>query len=146
MSTSPNKTSIINLPKPSIQILYLEDLDNLATLMKKDLHELGFLPNKILHTKTVASAIAALEKYKFNLIITDWQLPDGEGSQLITKARSLAFYKLVPILVCSSVDDVGNLLNAVSLGANDYLVKPWDRAKLEEKLKFLIPLALKIAV
>jgi len=96
----------------------------MAIAMKKDLMGLGLSDSSITRATNVTDALGLLQTTKFNLIITDWNLPDGNGGMLIERARSFLFYKNVPILVCSTVDDVGNLLNAIKLGANEYLVKP----------------------
>jgi len=127
-------------------LLHLEDLDDMAIAMKKDLMGLGFADSSITRATNVTDALRLLQTTKFNLIITDWNLPDGNGGMLIERARSLLFYKNVPILVCSTVDDVGNLLNAIKLGANEYLVKPWDATLLNQKLSYLLPMSLRVLI
>ena len=73
---------------------------------------------------------------KFDLIITDINMPNMTGIELIEHVRSSsAYYSSLPILVISSENESDTVLSAIVAGASDYLLKPFTPNGVVEKLK-----------
>ncbi len=70
-----------------VTILVLEDMDNLRMQMVKDLRTIG-LKGKILEAANLQVAIGLVKSEKIAFIVSDWNLPDGTGMDLLKKMRA----------------------------------------------------------
>lgn len=88
---------------------------------------------------SVAEAIQAVDQENFNLFLIDVGLPDGDGFGLCTLLRNQKKGDLAPIMFLSAKGELNDKLKAFSLGADDYVVKPFEplelRARIDAKLK-----------
>lgn len=117
-----------------LNIVYLEDMPEIRKQMVDDLRGLG-VQGAILELDTVAKSLEFLKlKKKVDLFISDWNLPDGAGIKFLEAAKAHPFYKNVPFLMCTTMNEISNILQAVEKGANDYIVKPWDKKELRSKI------------
>ncbi len=116
------------------KILLIEDqLD--AQLIVKAL--LGHRYQLIL-ASTLGEALQSVEGQEFDLVLLDVQLPDGNGFEFFSQLRGLPQMKDVPIVFLTSKSEVNDKVAAFSLGAEDYIVKPFEplefRARVEARL------------
>jgi two-component system, sensor histidine kinase and response regulator len=75
----------------------------------------------------------AREKFNarcFDLILLDMVLPDASGLQLLKEIRDSKYCASTIVLILSGVTDKGNIIDALSQGANDYITKPFHQAEL----------------
>lgn len=88
-----------------------------------------------------ADGVEALEKFGdgvgFDLILTDWNMPNMNGLELIQSIRG-AGHKL-PIMMITTESEKSQVLLAIQAGVNDYLVKPFDQDMLQMKLERVLP-------
>ena len=70
----------------------------------------------------IKDAIASIEKKEYELILLDYRLPDGIGLDLIKLLRSRNIK--TPIIVITSFNDIRTAVNALKMGAFDYITKP----------------------
>ena len=89
------------------------------------------MPNVVLEAANGEQAIEVAQNEAPNLIISDWNMPDFSGLELIGKLKSSDETHKIPIIITSGVmlDDV-HLEQALNLGAVDYLRKPFSRVEL----------------
>lgn len=84
-------------------------------------------------------AKALLTSRSFDLVLLDIMLPDGDGYQLCTMIQNLEQTKDVPVVFLTAKDEVTDKVMGFSLGADDYIVKPFQplelRARVEGRLK-----------
>jgi len=73
----------------------------------------------------------------FDLILTDWNMPNMSGLELIQAIRG-AGHKL-PIMMVTTESEKSQVLLAIQAGVNDYLVKPFDQEMLQMKLERVLP-------
>ena len=118
---------------PELTILLLEDMPDIRQTMLNHLSSIG-VENKVIEAPTVKSAIEALNKETIGFIISDWNLPDGTGFEFLKKLRATKKFSKTPFLMCTTMDEVEDMINAINEGANEYLVKPWKKSELFEKL------------
>lgn len=76
-----------------------------------------------------------------DVILLDWQLPVMGSTEFLTGLRISGSSKRPLIIYCTTENDAGDVSRAFTAGADDYLLKPFDRAMLESKLKELQPAA-----
>lgn len=81
-------------------------------------------------------AIQAIETFDPDLIVTDIVMPFTSGLELISIVRSSGIK--TPILVLSAMDQETTVLEALSLGANDFITKPFNGSELSTRLKKLL--------
>jgi two-component system, chemotaxis family, chemotaxis protein CheY len=142
-STTDTKIAKVE-PKPKVeliipnntQILLLEDSEQYRSLVKKTLAELNF-QGKILEADKVAGAIKILQTQPVHLGIIDWHLPDATGLDLIKKMRQEDRFKKTPLLMLTAESDVGKMLEAVESGVDDYIVKPFVKNVLRDKMNLI---------
>lgn len=103
------------------RILLLEDDPGHAMLIQRVLRDFSA---DITHCTTVAAAVKALKEREFSLVVSDLHVPDGKESGLIEKVRSHA--RSAPILVLTSSTTLSVAVEAMKLGAKDYIVKNFN--------------------
>ena len=90
---------------------------------------------------TASDGMDALEKLtseNFDIIITDLNMPYVDGYELISSIREIKDYENVPIIILSSESGEEDKSKGFSVGANSYMIKPFDAKKLQyEVSKFL---------
>jgi len=88
-----------------------------------------------------ADGVEALAKFGdgegFDLIVTDWNMPNMNGLELIQAVRG-AGHK-TPIMMITTESEKSQVLLAIRAGVNDYLVKPFDQETLQIKLERVLP-------
>lgn len=77
--------------------------------------------------------LAAATNLKPNLIILDWTLPDIEGIDVLAKLKTAAETKNIPVLMLTGHNKIGNIEDAFEIGAEAYMVKPFELEKLAKK-------------
>ena len=116
-----------------MKILIAEDDPLMMVVIKQQLTNEGY----ILSINTDGrEALEALEAFKPDLIITDILMPFTSGLDLISVVRSSG--NKVPILVLSAMDLEATVLEALTLGANDYISKPFKPAEISVRVKRLL--------
>lgn len=125
-------------PKYEHVVIHVEDMEQFRTELRKDLISIGFNPNKIYQVEDLMSFIKLVKNLKPDLIICDWNLPDGTGFDLLKKIKGVPTLKDIPFVLCTTMDEINNILDAIAAGASEYVVKPWKRDELEKKLKVVL--------
>ena len=69
-----------------------------------------------------------------DVILLDWQLPNMTGVEFLRSLRRQDNGAHPVVVLCTTENDVSQIAEAMKAGANDYLMKPFDRASLEKKL------------
>jgi len=88
---------------------------------------------------TCAEATSLIRSGQYDLILLDVMLPDGDGYQLCSLIQNNESTRDIPIIFLTAKDSLPNKVMGFSLGADDYVVKPFDplelRARVEAKLR-----------
>jgi len=77
--------------------------------------------------------LAAAVELTPNLIILDWTLPDIQGIDVLETLKKSSKTKAIPVLMLTGHNKIGNIEDAFKIGAEGYIVKPFDLKKLAEK-------------
>ena len=116
----------------NIRILVVDDSPTIRELTKIFLKDLEFT-----NVEEAADGSNALEKLKsevFDLVITDWNMPQLSGLELLKAIRADDKMKKIPVLMVTSVDEKDNVIQAVQAGINDYILKPISAKVLKSKI------------
>lgn len=114
-------------------LLIVEDADTLRDVLSHVLEAEGF------ETVAVASAEEALEVFptrKFDCVLSDFRLPEKDGVQLLREIRE--HDKEVPYLIMTAFGTIDIAVEAMRLGANDFVTKPFEPVDLKEKIEQVI--------
>ena len=84
-------------------------------------------------------ALQCLKRQHFDLVITDWVMPEMDGLELVKRIRDSATGKKIPILVLTANGTDHDLLKAFKTGVDDYNVKPAKLETLQAKIEKLLP-------
>lgn len=117
--TSFKNEGIVNVM--TIRVLLVEDNDSYARLVESKLRSQGGIDVEVKHRLTMADALKFLDNQKTDLVMLDLNLPDSQGLGTFRKIHEL--YPDIPVIVLTVMDDDEQAVNAVKLGAQDYLVK-----------------------
>jgi two-component system OmpR family response regulator/two-component system response regulator QseB len=124
-----------------MRILVVEDDTGIALGLKSNLQQRGYAVDVC---GTLRSAWAALRSEAFDLVLLDLGLPDGDGSQLVQRIRQAPAVPgglpdtLTPVLIMTARDQVADRILGLNMGADDYLVKPFDLDELEARMRALL--------
>ncbi|MDH3445591.1 MAG: response regulator, partial [Deltaproteobacteria bacterium] len=105
----------------SRRILLIEDNLGDARLLAEVLKDVPGQPFELVHAEMVSSALEWLNREHFEAILLDLSLPDGQGFGVLQRLLDEA--PSIPVLVLTGLKDEEMALNALSAGAQDYLVK-----------------------
>lgn len=124
--------------KKDIRILAVDDCATIQTMMVACLNELGF--ENITLADDGEEAINLVSKRlkdgtPFELIISDIRMPNMNGIDFLKLVRGAMNNKEVPFLMVSAENDQATVLDAISNGVDQYIIKPFDSKQLAEKLE-----------
>lgn len=117
------------------EILVVDDDPEARTLVRKALETLG---SYVVEVDSVAKAREHLKQSLPHAIVTDLAMPGEDGFALIEAVRAVRSKKALPIMVLSASNDKEAIFRATSLGADEYLAKPFAVTALLQKLKRML--------
>ncbi len=133
-----------SLHNARMRILVVEDNAGIAAGLQANLEQRRYAVDVC---TTVAEAWHALEMERFDAVLLDLGLPDGDGSEILRRLRgprrpggdSQALPDPnTPVLILTARDQVRERIAGLDLGADDYLVKPFDIDELEARLRAML--------
>jgi DNA-binding response OmpR family regulator len=121
-----------------VNILIVEDMPEISELLSEDLKDVGFCSSAHISQSMTEATVMLEEIPDIDCILVDWSLPDGEGLELVKKLRQSEVHQNKAIVIISANDDINDILEAVRCGATDYIVKPWSRSELKDKIGYAL--------
>ncbi len=116
-------------------VLLVDDEQEAVDVFQAALSDRG---NNIFIAKNANEALALCSSQKFDVLIIDEMMPDMSGNELIKNLRGMEALKVVPIIVLTNYSDDNLVKEAMTAGANDYILKyqmvPEDLAEKVRKL------------
>jgi two-component system, chemotaxis family, chemotaxis protein CheY len=116
----------------NLKILVVDDFSTMRRIVRNLLKELGYT-----NVDEAEDGIAALQKLKganFQFVVTDWNMPNMTGIELLRAIRADVALKNLPVLMITAEAKKENIIEAAQSGASGYIVKPFTAGTLEEKL------------
>jgi two-component system chemotaxis response regulator CheY len=115
--------------------LIVDDCKFTTKVLSRCMQELGF------SVKTVASGEEAVQFLSDHtapaVMLVDWVMPGMSGVELVAWLRSQPQHLNTPVLMVTGERDLTKVMEAMQHGANEYVMKPFAKEDIEEKLKIL---------
>lgn len=122
------------LPSFDMKILVVDDFPTMRKIIRQVLRQIGY--TEVIEAGDGKSALETLNQHPdVKFIISDWNMPNMTGVDLLRSIRSNADYAEIPFLMVTAEADKENIVEAVKNGANNYIVKPFNAATLKEKIE-----------
>jgi two-component system chemotaxis response regulator CheY len=117
----------------NMKVLVVDDFPTMRRIIKNILRQLGI--NNISEAEDGVKAVAILEIDKFDLIISDWNMPNMTGIELLRHVRGSEHLKEIPFLMVTAEAQQENIIEAVKAKVSNYIVKPFTADTLNEKME-----------
>jgi len=115
------------------KILITEDSPTMRSLLVSTIETLeGY---EIVEAASGFEALRLLPREKVDLIITDINMPDINGLELISYVKNNPNYRHIPLFIISTESSEKDREKGLALGADEYLVKPFNPLKLQEMIR-----------
>ena len=123
-----------------MKVLVVEDSPSMRSFVV-NIIESGGDDVEIVEAENGFEALKTLPHHKFDAILTDINMPDINGLELVSFLKNHPVYKTIPIMVISTESTAEDRSRAAALGAEEYLVKPFEAPELVDKLRRLLRVA-----
>lgn len=121
------------MTKSELKFLVVDDFSTMRRIVRNLLKEVG-----ITNVDEAEDGQIALQKLRaggFDFVVSDWNMPNMTGIQLLREIRADAALKHLPVLMVTAEAKKENIVEAAQAGASGYVVKPFTAATLDEKLQ-----------
>ncbi len=124
------------MTNPNMKFLVVDDFATMRRIVRNLLKELGFL--NVDEAEDGNVALQKLRANKFDFIVTDWNMPNMTGIELLRQVRADPELKHLPVLMVTAEAKKENIIEAAQAGASGYVVKPFTAVTLDEKLQKIL--------
>ncbi len=126
-------TNLENVKKETI--LIVEDSPSMRKFIALSLKLFGY---KVILAVDGMDALEKLPGEEISLIITDLNMPNMDGFEFINNIRNIEKYEKLPIIVLSSLTEEDDIGKSMNLGANTYIIKPFNTQVIQAEVQKLI--------
>ena len=116
----------------SMRVLVVDDFSTMRKIIKNILRQLGF--NNIVEADDGSTAWETLNKDNIDFIVSDWNMPNMSGIDLLRKVRASEEYADIPFLMVTAEAQQENIIEAVQAKVSNYIVKPFTPETLGQKI------------
>lgn len=120
---------------PMQRVLVVDDERDIADVMKRLLEISGY-PVTVAHS--VKEALEAIERELPSVVVSDVNMPNGDGYELCREIRKRYVSQIVPIILVTGRDPMGERIKGLEAGADDFLAKPINKSELLARMQSLI--------
>ena len=116
----------------NMSFLVVDDFPTMRRIVRSLLKELGY--TNVEEAEDGQEALGKLRSGSFEFVVSDWNMPNLAGLEMLKQIRADAALKDLPVLMVTAEAKKENIIAAAQAGASGYVVKPFTAATLEEKL------------
>ncbi len=117
----------------NIKVLVVDDFATMRKIIRNILGQLGI--KNVDEADDGSTAWPKLQANKYDIVMCDWNMPNMTGLDLLKNVRKHNDLKNTPFLMVTTEALKDNIVAAAQAGVNNYIVKPFNAATLEKKLK-----------
>ncbi len=114
------------------KILIAEDDEISRKMLRKILLKDG---NEVTAVEDGLKALALLKNEAPEILVTDWMMPDLDGSELTRRVRGLDLPSYVYIILLTALTEKERIIEGLDAGADDYITKPYDKTELLARIR-----------
>ena len=119
-----------------IRFLVVDDFSTMRKIVKSLLKDIGY--ENFEEAEDGQKALEVLAKSPIDFVVSDLNMPNMNGFELLSTIRGDAKYKHLPVLLVTAEAKKEDIVTAAQLGASGYIVKPFTKQTLEEKLQKIV--------
>ena len=124
------------MSKDNPKILVVDDSSTMRRILKMTLTKCGF--SDVSEAGDGKEAVEKCKAETFEVVLTDWNMPNMDGMELILSLRALPEYAETPIMMVTTEGAKDDVIEALTRGANSYIVKPFTPETLKTKMSELL--------
>ena len=119
-----------------LRFLVVDDFSTMRRIVCNLLKDSGFTETE--EAEDGQAALTKLRASKFDFVVCDINMPNVNGLQMLAEVKKDAKLKHIPVLMVTAEARKEDILLAAQLGAAGYVVKPFTKAVLEEKVIYIL--------
>jgi two-component system chemotaxis response regulator CheY len=116
-------------------ILVVDDFSTMRRIVKNCLKQLGF--ENVSEAEDGQVALTKLQSGEFKFVISDWNMPNMMGIDLLRAVRADQKLKTLPFLMVTAEAQKENIIEAAKAGVSNYIIKPFTADLLQQKLEVI---------
>jgi len=120
-----------------MRILVVDDMASMRSVICHILDSIGYA-----NTESAVDGVHALKKLRnstFDLVVSDWNMPNMNGQDLLVNIRDDEQLQHIPVLMVTAETEKAIVINAAKAGVSAYIVKPFTPQQLQEKMALMFP-------
>ncbi len=116
-----------------MKVLVVDDFATMRKIVRNILKQIGF--EDITEAEDGSAALRVIKNEPIGLVVTDWNMPNMSGLDLLREIRQNSETAKLPVLMVTAEGLKENVMDAVKAGVNNYVVKPFTAEVLQEKIE-----------
>lgn len=116
------------------RVLIADDIGVVRSVVRNIFISLGLEEGNVIEAANGAAALKAVREEDLGLVVTDWNMPQASGIEVLQAVREEN--ESLPVLFLTSNNMRDEVLLAVAAGADDYILKPFTHVQVTEKLSY----------
>jgi two-component system chemotaxis response regulator CheY len=120
----------------AMRFLIVDDFSAMRRIMRNLLKDLGY--HNADEAENGSTALQKLKSGRFDFVVSDVNMPNMDGFELLKTIRADNNLKALPVLLVTAEARREDIISAAQAGADGYIVKPFTKATLEEKLNKIL--------
>ena len=124
------------MERPDLKFLIVDDFSTMRRIVRNLLKEIGYLNAD--EAEDGRAALAKLRAQAFDFVVSDLNMPNMNGFELLHEIRADNALKSLPVLLVTAEAKKEDIITAAREGASGYIVKPFTKATLEEKIEKIV--------
>jgi two-component system chemotaxis response regulator CheY len=121
-----------------LDVLIVDDSAAIRKILQRVLRQAEMSIGEVFEAGDGVEALASLKAHKVGLVLSDINMPNMDGLQLLSQVRATPEWKTLPVLMITTEGSQNKVLEAVNLGASGYVRKPFTADQIKEKLVGLV--------
>ncbi len=121
----------------NMSVLVVDDFTTMRRIIKNILKQLGF--TNVSEADDGTTAWDAINRGNIDFVISDWNMPQMTGIELLRKVRSSEEFANLPFLMVTAEAQQENIIEAVQAKVSNYIVKPFTPETLGQKIDKIFP-------
>ena len=120
-----------------MRILVVDDYSTMRRIIRNLLNQLGY--TDVDEAEDGSLALQKMRSSNYNLVISDWNMEPMTGYELLKEVRADEKLKATPFIMVTAESKTENVVAAKKAGVDNYIVKPFNAATLQQKINAVIP-------
>ena len=114
----------------------IDDSRAVRMILSKMLAEMGFDVCQAGNGKEALAVVAQLSEAP-SLVLVDWNMPEMNGLEFVKQFRTNSCFSATPLVMVTTETEVGQVSHALDAGANEYIMKPFTKDVIADKLRLI---------